>query len=92
MNYYFTQLKMGNHLLVNITINDSENNTCYYGNPDKHYTVTSKNASRHDEGSYTCLFMLSGNKTCIHTVEVRVIPVVVTTRYYKDNWYILYVT
>nr|WCB87143.1 CPPV332 V-type Ig domain protein [Cooks petrelpox virus] len=82
----FYSVKDGkNHLLVNMTINDSENDTCYCGNPDKHYTVISKNASRHDEGSYTCLFMSLGNKTYTHTVEVRVMPVVVTTSYYKDN-------
>lgn len=59
--------------------------TCYCGNPDKYYTVISKNASRHDEGSYTCLFMSLGNETYAHIVEVRVMPVVVTTSYYKDN-------
>ncbi|UOX38807.1 immunoglobulin-like domain protein [Finch poxvirus] len=83
--FYSVKDNKENHLLVNISINNSGNDTCYCGNPNKYYTVIYKNSSRYDEGSYICLFLSSGNETYKHTVDVRVMPVVITTSYFKDN-------
>ncbi|ARE67577.1 SWPV1-011 [Shearwaterpox virus] len=76
--------KGSNKLLANLTVSDSNRNSCYCGNPEKKYLLLQKNSSKEDEGRYTCIFYFKNNETAKHYLDVRVTPMVTTTSYRRD--------
>ncbi|QGM48962.1 MPPV-338 Ig-like domain protein [Magpiepox virus 2] len=66
---------------VNVT-NAGPEVPCYCGDVDKEYRfVLTNHSSSECEGKYRCVFSLNGSETHRHSVDVRVMPKVVTFSY-----------
>ncbi|UWX11492.1 CRPV-383 [Crowpox virus] len=66
---------------VNVT-NAGPEVPCYCGDVDKEYKFfLTNNSSSECEGKYRCVFSLNGSETHKHSVDVRIMPKVVTFSY-----------
>ncbi|UOX38628.1 immunoglobulin-like domain protein [Finch poxvirus] len=66
---------------VNVT-NAGPEVPCYCGDVDKEYKLFLTNYSSNEcEGKYRCVFSLNGSETHRHSIDVRVMPKVVTFSY-----------